>query len=205
MQLQALAGAQRVVRVDAVQAGQRDHIHVVALGDRPQRIAASAPHARRARPACDGCAHRRAPRPAAPAAAARTPTRAPAARSPSAIVLAVPEFIQFAQVLRGGAEALRDRGDGVARAHGVALDAHALVRRELQQALAEGFGRFHRHQQEVRAGRVGGPAVIRRVQVVHFLGRDAGELRGHLDADLAAGLHPHEVGLVRHALDADRP
>ena len=67
----------------------------------------------------------------------------------------------------------------------------------------ERVGGVARQQQEVRAGRIGGPAMEAGVELVHFVERDAGEFGRERQIELAAGVDLHEVGLVRNRAERD--
>ena len=91
---------------------------------------------------------------------------------------------------------LGDAGDRVAALHVVGRHAHALLGRQRQQGLLEARGGVDRHQQAVRAGRVGGPAMEGRIELVQLVAADAGDLGDDLQVDLPAGRDLHEIGLV---------
>src|SRR5262249_54859386 len=96
-----------------------------------------------------------------------------------------------------GVELLGDRGDRVAAHHSVVRDAEPLVGRYLRDVGGKHVGRLDRQQQVERAAWIGGPAVVGGIELVDFLGGDAGDLGGKLEVDLPESVDAHEVGLVR--------
>ena len=111
------------------------------------------------------------------------------------------QAIELGDHRRRGPEAFGDAGHGVALAHFITLDPHALIFGQLQQVLAEGVGRLDGQQQKVRPGRVGRKAVKGRVQGIQVAGFQARQFGGHGHVDLSAGLDRHKKRLVRYAAE----
>ena len=87
--------------------------------------------------------------------------------------------------------------------HLVQRNAHALVGAEQIQVAPERVRGIARQQQEVRAGRIRGPAMEAGVELVDFVDGDAGELGGEAQVQLAAGVDAREIRLVRDRAEGD--
>ncbi|MBV6417012.1 MAG: hypothetical protein CMLOHMNK_01645 [Steroidobacteraceae bacterium] len=113
------------------------------------------------------------------------------------------EAVQFPDYVRLRVVLARDAGDGIAGLDAMMRDAHAFVRRQLLHAFAEQVGRVGRHQQPVRTGGIGRPAVERGVQRVELIVGNAREIGCELHVDLAEGVDTREIRLVRHRAELD--
>ena len=83
------------------------------------------------------------------------------------------------------------------RAHVVIDDAHALLRRQRRDCFGEARLAIDRHQQLMRAVRIGDPVIERRIEREHFFLRQLGELGGDVQVDLPADVDLGEVRLIR--------
>ena len=90
----------------------------------------------------------------------------------------------------------RDLGNCLVVADLVALPAHAFVGRHDGQRRAERVGDRDGHDEAVRAMRIGRPAVVARVEGIHGVDIDTGELGRQRQVDLRAGVHDHKLWLV---------
>ena len=81
--------------------------------------------------------------------------------------------------------------------------AHALVRAQQFEVLAETLRGVTRQQQEMRTRRIRRPSMEAGVEFVHFVERDSRKLRGEREVELAARVDLHEVRLVRNRAERD--
>ena len=136
------------------------HVHVVAARDGPERYRRGAPRApcgARASAAARAAVDQRAA--ARSTLSGSTVRRDGTRRSRADRERPAAEAVELADRLRrasrSGARPTRPCRPAAPRG---ALDAHALVRRQQQQVLAERVGRIDRQQQVMRAGRVASPS-----------------------------------------------
>jgi len=110
---------------------------------------------------------------------------------------AVPaQVVDLGEHRRGGAVFARNHGQRFAPLHLVHDVSHAIFRRQGLQAGFVGIGIVDGHQHAMRAGRVGGPAVVSGVERDQFIVGRAGQLGGDLQVDLRVGVDDREIRFV---------
>ena len=92
-----------------------------------------------------------------------------------------------------------DAAQRVALAHVVIDDAYALLGRQRGDSFGEARLAIDRHQQVMRAVRIGDPVIERRIQREHFFRRQLGELGGDVQVDLPGDVDLREVRLIRQS------